>query len=127
MDDTVTVRGIDGIEDLPRQHQGFIGIDGTRQRLALDVLHDQIVRSDVVEGADVRMVQAGDRVRLALEALAEGRQTFLDGNDAIEAGIERLVNLPHATDANGRDDFVGTEPRTGGKEHRGRRIIPCGR
>ena len=66
------------------------------------------------------MVQAGDRVRLALEALAEGRQTFLDGNDAIEAGIERLVNLPHAADANGRDDFVGTEPGTGGKEHRGR-------
>ncbi len=119
MDDTLAVRGVDGIEDLPREYQGFIEIDGARQGLTLDVLHHQIVRPDVVEGADVRMVEAGNRVRFALEALAEGRETLLDGDDAVEPGVECLENLAHAADANGRDDFVGTEPGTGREEHQG--------
>ena len=56
------------------------------------------------------MVQAGDRMRLALEALVERRQAFLDGDDTIEAGIARLVDLAHAAGANRLDDFVRTEP-----------------
>ena len=58
MDDTLAVRGVDGIGDLPREQQRVIEIDEARRRLALDVLHHQIVRPDIVEGADVRMVQA---------------------------------------------------------------------
>ena len=47
----------------------------------------------------------------------KGARPFLIGDDAVEPGIERLVHLSHAADANGRDDFVGTEPGTGGEEH----------
>ena len=44
------------------------------QRFALEILHDEelhvFLEPDVVERADVRMVQRGDRAHLALEALA---------------------------------------------------------
>ena len=72
MDDALPVRGIDGIENLPGQRQGFVEGQRPGQRLAVDVLHDQVVRPDVEERADMRMIQAGDRTRLALEALVEG-------------------------------------------------------
>ena len=110
MHDAAAVRGVDGIEDLPREHQGVIELDRARERLPVDVLHDQVVRPDVIERTDMRMVQAGDRVRLALEAFAEGRQHFLDGDDAVEPGVASLVDLAHAAGADRHDDFVGTEP-----------------
>ena len=44
------------------------------ERLAFEQLHDEVLDavlvSDVVEGADVRMGEAGDRLRLSLEPLA---------------------------------------------------------
>ncbi len=59
-------------------------------RLAVEVLHDQvldvILLSDVEEHADVRMVEAGDGPRLALEARPELhvsrdlRRQHLDGH-----------------------------------------------
>ena len=63
------------------------------QRLAVDKLHDEevdvVVRADVVEVADVRMVEGGDRAGFALEALASFlvagqlfRQDF-DGDQAM--------------------------------------------
>ena len=60
------------------------------------------------------MIQAGDRVGLALEAFVERGQPFLDGDDAIEPGVARFVDLTHAAGANRREDFVGTEPGTWG-------------
>ena len=48
-----------------------------RQRFAFQVLHHQVVDSvllaDVVQRADVGMIQAGDGARFALEALARVR------------------------------------------------------
>jgi hypothetical protein len=41
------------------------------RRFAFDQLHHQIVRADIVQRADVRVIQCGDRARLALEPLAE--------------------------------------------------------
>ena len=51
-------------------------------------------------------------MRLTLEALVERRQAFLDGDDAIEAGIARLVDFAHAAGADRLDDLVRTEPGT---------------
>ena len=44
---------------------------GPVDRLAFDVLHHQVVRADVVELADVGMIQGGDGAGFALEAFAE--------------------------------------------------------
>ena len=88
------------------------------ERLAFDVLHDEEVdatlAADVVERADVRMVQTGNRTGFPLEALAGvwvaghiRRQDF-DRNGAVEASVSRLVDLSHPTCTNGREDLVGS-------------------
>ena len=85
--------------------------------------------ADVVEGADVRMVELRDRPRLALEALAElriGRERVgqdLDRDGAIEARVAGPVDLAHAAGAEGGEDFVRAEAGAGGKGHGcGRRV-----
>ena len=61
------------------------------------------------------MVERGDGPGLVLEAAAAigvsgeaGRQD-LDSDDAIEAGVPRLVHLAHAAGPNGGED-LGTDP-----------------
>jgi hypothetical protein len=98
-----------------------------RERLALDQLHHQIVgltlAADVVERADVRVVEARDRARLALEAGAdlgvvdEVRRKHLDRDFAAEPRIARAIDLAHAAGAERGEDFVGTEASRGGERH----------
>ena len=71
VDDAFAVRGIQRIGNLDGVLQRLIERQRPFERLALDVLHHQVVRADVVELADVGMIQRGDRARLALEAFAE--------------------------------------------------------
>ena len=82
-----------------------------RQRLAFQILHhqeiDPVLVADVVEGADVRMIQAGDGASFALESLAQFgavrkmRGQNLDRDDAIEARVAGAVHLAHPARANG--------------------------
>ena len=76
------------------------------ERHAFDLLHHEVVVAvvvaDVEQRADVRMVQRGDRLRLALQALAGAeltrqlRRQDLDCDRASEAGVLRTVDLAHA-------------------------------
>ena len=117
------------------------------ERLALDVLHDQVVdvvlQADVVERADVRMIQAGDDLRFALKPLAAVRivrQMFrqgLDRDGAVQAGVEGAIDLAHAARGDQRLDIIGarrcvrqsgqapTAARVGGPHWRG--AVRCGR
>ena len=89
------------------------------KRLAVEELHDQevgaVLRADVVEMADVRMIQRGNGAGFALETLLEfgigGEMSGenLDGNGAIEARVFRAVDLAHAAGAERGLNFVGTE------------------
>jgi hypothetical protein len=58
-----------------------------RQRIldfcTVDVLHDEIVGTDVVNLADVRMIQCRDGPGLALEALAKFFGRCFDGDDEV--------------------------------------------
>ena len=71
----------------------------------------------------MRMVQAGDRLRLALEpplqigVRGDMLGEDLDGDRAIEARVMRFVDLAHPAGANGGDDLVGAEARTGADGH----------
>ena len=77
-------------------------------------LEDQIVElavaADVMDGADVRIVQRRDDAGFLLEALARfriGRQRAgqdLDGHRAIQPGVTGAVDLAHAARADRRDD-----------------------
>ncbi len=86
------------------------------ERLALEVRHDEEVRAvgfaDVVDAADVRMIERSDRARLALEAQIGiagnlGRED-LDRDAAIEPRVAGLVDLAHPARARAEraDDFV---------------------
>ena len=56
----------------------------------------------VVQGANVRVVQAGDGLRLALEPLLEIRVRGdmlgedLDGDRAVQASVAGLIDFTHA-------------------------------
>ena len=117
MDDPAPVRGVQRSGDLGPDPKRLL--DGqrplrqaVRQRLALQVLHDQVVGpvlvADVVERADVRVRELRDRLRLALEPLAQlrrgghVRRQDLDGDVAPQARVLRAVNLAHAPGARGR-------------------------
>ena len=97
------------------------------ERLALEQLHHQEVRvalvPDVEQRADVGMVERGDRLRLALEALAalvvlrEADGKDLDGDAAVEAGVLPAPDLAHAAGADRRLKLVRPEPRPGLRGH----------
>ena len=93
------------------------------ERLAVEILHDQVLDAvllaDVVERADVGMVEPRDGAGLALEAQASirllrgiGRQ-HLDGDGAGDARVGRPVDLPHAPPAQEGDDLVRPQAGTG--------------
>ena len=79
------VRRVERVGDLDRRSRSAcVGrqralAEAVRQRLALEQLHDEVVGpvlvADVVERADVRVVERRDRPRLALEALRAARRS----------------------------------------------------
>ena len=99
-----------------------------RERLALDVLHHQEVHAVlityVVERADVRVIQRGDRPRFALESFAchrihmKQRGQDLDSHGSGQASITALVDLPHAAGSQKSGDLIRTETRARWKWHR---------
>ena len=134
MDDALVMGGAQRIGDLPsqRQHLGH-GERATRdpicQGSAVHQLQDQESRRrglsrcflDAVDGGDVRMVQRGKHLRLALEPrdairVASGGGQRLDGDVASEPGVVSAVDLAHAAGANLRGDFVGPESCAGGEQ-----------
>ena len=76
MDDAALVRRFERLGDLPRDRQRFVERDrpprdAIGQRRTVDQLHHEIVGPDVVQRADVRVVERGDGAGLALETVAE--------------------------------------------------------
>ncbi len=95
------------------------------QRLALDDLHRQEVRGpgklDRVDGDDVGVVEGGDGLRLALEALAafvihaERRRQHLERDLTVQLLVLGGIDLAHAAAAELPYDAVMAE---GGADHR---------
>jgi hypothetical protein len=76
MDNVLFVRGFDAVNQLLDDGQRVIEVHGTAQQrcsqiLSLDILHDQIVRPNVVQMADIRVVESHNRAGFAGEALCE--------------------------------------------------------
>jgi hypothetical protein len=102
------MRGVESVGDLARDAEGLIYGDGAvldsfSERRAVDHLHHEIVRADIVERADVGMVERGHGHRFLSEAAAESPFGDLDGDVAVEARVARLVDLAHAA---ATDDLI---------------------
>ena len=117
MDDVLLVRGFDAVDQLLDDGERIIEVQRTAQVLTLDILHDQIVRSDVVQMADVGVVERGDRAGLAGEALGELGVGNFDRDIPIQPGIVRAIHLAHAALADGRKDFIRAEFVADGERH----------
>ena len=132
MNDAFTVCFFEGDRDLPGQAQRVVDLQGPardslRQRLALQILHDEkfdaVLAADIVERADMRMVESGNALRLTLEAFpkhridSQRRRQDFDRDDTLESRVARLVDLAHPTGAERRQDFIRSESGSGGERH----------
>ena len=107
----------------------LLGVEQLAQALAVDELHHDglaaVVHEHVVDGDDVRVAEAGDRDRLAPEALGDHRvggevgAQPLDRDLAVEVDVGRDPHLGHAalTDATLQLVAAG-EHLTGGRVRR---------
>jgi hypothetical protein len=97
------------------------------QRFAFQKFHDQVIDSamaaDIVERADIGMVQRRNRAGLAIEALfshavfRQMRGKNFDGDDAVEPCIACTIHLTHPASAQRRLNFIRTEFRARGQIH----------
>jgi hypothetical protein len=132
VENATLVRGVETRRNAACHLEGLARGNGSasdpfRQRLALDVLHDEeidaTVGPDVVQSTDVLILNRGDGARFALEALArlgrvgQVRRQHLDGDRAIEARIAGAVNLADPADPDERGDFIRPETGSGGERH----------
>ena len=111
--------------------------DDSWNTTALEVLEHQEIEAsfvtDVVQRANVRMVERRDRARLAIEPIAqlriggELRGQHFDRDGAIEPRIARAIHLAHPTAAKQRQDLVSTEASAGSEGHRAIRVNGCRR
>jgi len=69
--------------------------------------------TDVIKGADVRVVELGDRLGFALESgstlgsIGKVVSENFDGDGPIEPGVLGFVDLPHPPSADRRKDLEG--------------------
>ena len=70
MHDAFAMRDIQRFRDLQRQPHSVVDVHTALERVSFDVFDDQVVRPDVEDLADVRMIQRGNRACLLLKARA---------------------------------------------------------
>ena len=78
-------------------------------RRPVNVLNDQIIRSDIINLANIGMIQRGNGFRFALETLAELRGGNFDRDEATQTRISGAIHFTHSTSANKRKDFIRAE------------------
>jgi len=70
------------------------------------------------------MVQRRDGARFAFEPLAslgivsDGIGQDLDGNESIQAGVVRTIDVAHPSRSDGAENLVGAQAGSGGQRHR---------
>src|ERR1019366_9276999 len=106
MDDAFFVRNVERACDLPRDTDDLVRRHWTPRSLAFDQLHNEIIGADVVQMANIGMIERRHRARFALESFAELFFRELDRDVAIQACVACPVYLAHSTCANGHEDLV---------------------
>ncbi len=99
------------------------------ERLSFEQLRDDkrlvVMRADVVDDENVRVVEGGRGARFLLKlpqrVRAGRRGEHFDGDVPLQARIARAVHFAHPPGTNDAEDLVRTEPRAGGERHAYRR------
>ena len=109
MSDAFAMRRIEGLRNLRPVFDNVGQWQRAFQRRALDVFHDEIVLADVKQRADMRMVQAGNGLGFAFEALAEAAFDGLDRDGPIQPGVPSPIDRTHPAHADGRFNAIRPE------------------
>ena len=122
MNDSFGVRGFQRCRDLSRYAQGLSRGKSVRlftgnNRSAVNALHNNVVGTDIVNLADVGVIQRRDGFGFTLKSLAELRAGNFDRDEAIQPRVLSAVHFSHAARADGREDFVRAEFVAGRKLH----------
>ncbi len=138
MNDVLLVRRFQRSDDLPRDRQRLLqrnrpARDSVSERRPIDQLQHQSLRAvallEAVNGRDVRMIERGEELRLALEPQpAVGLECEQLGQDlqrdvAIQLRVARAVHLAHSADTQRADDMVGTDSMTRGEAGVSRSVV----
>jgi hypothetical protein len=107
MGDVLFVRSVERITDLDTVSNGLGNGQGPLKGNPFDEFHDRVIRTNVVECADIGMIQRRNRLRLMLEAFGELRRRNLDRDVAPQARVMRPVDFVHPAGTDERQDFVG--------------------
>src|SRR5262245_40625983 len=83
--------------------------DPIRQRRSFDQLHHEIIWTNIVQVADMRMIEGCDHTRFALEALRETLGGNLDRDIPAEPRIASSMDFAHAALTDERNNLVWTE------------------
>ena len=144
MNHLLRVRILHGVQNLQKELQAFgdpdpVPVGPDYERTPLDVLHRQVrqplhIDSRVVETRDMRVLQAGENVALAREALFQiaahpGRHRQLQGDVALEGAVRapRQPDLGHAAGAQRPQQLVRADVRARLEAARRRGIgLPAG-
>ena len=114
MDDARIVRRAKRFQHLLRNLQAAFharrAFEPVAQGFAFHQLGHHVVGANVVERADMGMVERGDRPRLPLESLAELLGGEFDGDDTAQAGVQPAVDRSHAALAQRTENLVRTKP-----------------
>jgi hypothetical protein len=121
VDDALAVGLLEGRGDLLGDLEGLVDGDRTPREALLEVFtHDELEGEEglsvrffqTVDGGDVRVVERGEEVRLALETgealgvLSDLGREDLDGHVTVKVGVGGAVDLAHAPGPDGGGDAV---------------------
>ena len=145
MDDALAMRLVERVGDLAGNPQHIVGrqrsfLQPRGERLALEQFHDEEIdlvatlarrsafgakAADVIQHADVGMVELRNRPGFALEPclelrIARGvRGENLDSDHALEPRVTGAIDLAHASRPQRAKNFVRTQTRSSTQRHAG--------
>jgi hypothetical protein len=104
MHDSLGMRRFERSRDLRGQSQSLrrrkrLRLFRGNDRGAINALHDQVIWPNIVNLADVRMIQRRNGPGFALKAGAESSLRNLDGDVPVQARIARAIHLSHTARA----------------------------
>ena len=125
MSNTVAVRFVESAGNLPSVLEHLVQLEAapfavraasdSPSRYSITMKSTPFLLADVVERADVGMIEAGNnlasrskRWRRAWLSAREIRGQDLDGDGPLQARVSRAIHFAHAASAQRREDFVGT-------------------
>jgi hypothetical protein len=127
VNDSPFVRRIKGVDHLASDRQGLVERNGAPRESVgerrpfhqfEDERLDPVGFFNSIDSCDVRMVQRGEQLGLALKAQEAIRvicprpKKDFDSNLSLQARVARTVDLAHAADPNRRKNFIGPEAST---------------